>query len=440
MKSKSSFPIPLIIISLLAVIISSLLNPLLGILISIIIFILIIINIIYSKISLKRELQKKQKQKEEEERKKKEEYERIMKERKNRIEDIRKNGIKNLNFQTKINTTNVATSISLYQNDIIMVTFFGGKLIFYTVDLFNYNLIEILYIKEFDFNTYGASPLQGTEKNNLILVYGYPGIKILEININNMKGKEGNNYKVIQYLDCSEFNQEIIKVAQLDENNLISISTDYLLVWNKKEAENSNYIINKQKVMNFGKYENLLILSNLLALNSDNIVALKQSNSNMTRSTIDFIKIKKNEIDVPPQEEKIIDVDISPLDTGNNNLFYLDKAEDNQNFCVGCTKGLAIISGKYQELIQFIQFDYTIKNIDYLFDKYIILYGNFEKGDDKGEKGYTFIQLEDKKDLNNYKIYKKMNKIIEDDLNAIKCVKDGIVIIGDHQGFLQLWH
>ena len=160
----------------------------------------------------------------------------------------------------------------------------------------------------------------------------------------------------------------------------------------------------------------------------------------MTRSTLDFIKIKKNEIDVPPQEEKIIDVDISPLDTGNNNLFYLDKAEDNQNFCVGCTKGLAIISGKYQELIQFIQFDYTIKNIDYLFDKYIILYGNFEKGDDKGEKGYTFIQLEEKNDLNNYKIYKKMNKIIEDDLNAIKCFKDGIVIIGDHQGFLQLWH
>ena len=89
------------------------------------------------------------------------------------------NGIKKIDLQQRINTINVATNINIFQKDKIMVTFFGGKLIFYSVDLIKYEFVELLYTKEFSYNAYNAFEME--QNNNLVLVYGYPGIKILEI-------------------------------------------------------------------------------------------------------------------------------------------------------------------------------------------------------------------------------------------------------------------
>ena len=338
----------------------------------------------------------------------------------------------------------MATSINNYQGDKIMITFYGGKLIIYSIDIIRYTFNELLYIKEFDYNTYNAFEMK--ENKNRICVCGYPGFKIIEITINNLSGKENNSYKVIQYFDCSKYNKEIVKVIELNSDTLISISTDYLLFWNKKEDKNNEYQINKDKNINYTKFENLLIISNILKIDEDNIVILKQSNSNLTKSSVNFIKINDSKSNNDTEEVKIIDLKITPLDSNTNNLC---KINDNlKTFCVGCINGLGILSGENMELLLFVEFECTIKNIDMYFDKSIILFLNFEKnkGNESGQNIYNFSQLmkdinDDKNhDYKNKKIIKKCSDKLEDDINIMKSFKDGVIIIGDKKGNLQLWH
>ena len=126
--------------------------------------ILIIINYIiyitikkyFSERKIKNEKEVKDKLKQEEDRQKKEEYEKILQERKKHIEELKQEGLSKINFQEKMNVTNIATSINNYQGDKIIVTFYGGKLIIYSVDLLRYKFNELLYIKEFEMNTYNA--------------------------------------------------------------------------------------------------------------------------------------------------------------------------------------------------------------------------------------------------------------------------------------------
>ena len=433
MKSMNYIPI-IIFISIISIIISIIFTPIIGILTSIISLASLFIFILYQKLSLKYKLKKELELKEQkrllEEKKKKEELERIIKERNVHIEELKQSGIKRLNLQQRINTTNVATNINIFQKDKIMVTFFGGKLIFYSIDLIKYEFIELLYTKEFSYNAYNAFEME--QNNNLVLVYGYPGIKILEIYISNNKGKEGNKYKLIQELNCGEYNKEIIKVLELNKNTLASISTDYLLIWEKTDVNKYEYKISN-KILNFAKYENLLILSNMLKLEDNYIVLLKQTNSNMTKSSVDFIEITDKDIN----EKKLVDIDVSPLDTGNNNLIMFNQNE--QIFLLGCLNGLAIMSGKYMELIQFIEINQRIKNIDIFFDKFVFLYGKFENTNQ--EKEYIFYQFQtNEKKIENVEKINKNNKLIGEDINTMKYFKDGLVIIGDHEGLLQLWH
>ena len=433
MKSMNYIPI-IIFISIISIIISIIFTPIIGILTSIISLASLFIFILYQKLSLKYKLKKELELKEQkrllEEKKKKEELERIIKERNVHIEELKQSGIKKLNLQQRINTTNVATNINIFQKDKIMVTFFGGKLIFYSIDLIKYEFIELLYTKEFSYNAYNAFEME--QNNNLVLVYGYPGIKILEIDISNNKGKEGNKYKLIQELNCGEYNKEIIKVLELNKNTLASISTDYLLIWEKTDVNKYEYKISN-KILNFAKYENLLILSNMLKLEDNYIVLLKQANSNMTKSSVDFIEITDKDIN----EKKLVDIDVSPLDTGNNNLIMFNLNE--QIFLLGCLNGLAIMSGKYMELIQFIEINQRIKNIDIFFDKFVFLYGKFENTNQ--EKEYIFYQFQtNEKKIENVEKINKNNKLIGEDINTMKYFKDGLVIIGDHEGLLQLWH
>ena len=433
MKSMNYIPI-IIFISIISIIISIIFTPIIGILTSIISLASLFIFILYQKLSLKYKLKKELELKEQkrllEEKKKKEELERIIKQRNVHIEELKQSGIKKLNLQQRINTTNVATNINIFQKDKIMVTFFGGKLIFYSIDLIKYEFIELLYTKEFSYNAYNAFEME--QNNNLVLVYGYPGIKILEIDISNNKGKEGNKYKLIQELNCGEYNKEIIKVLELNKNTLASISTDYLLIWEKTDVNKYEYKISN-KILNFAKYENLLILSNMLKLEDNYIVLLKQANSNMTKSSVDFIEITDKDIN----EKKLVDIDVSPLDTGNNNLIMFNQNE--QIFLLGCLNGLAIMSGKYMELIQFIEINQRIKNIDIFFDKFVFLYGKFENTNQ--EKEYIFYQFQtNEKKIENVEKINKNNKLIGEDINTMKTFKDGLVIIGDHEGLLQLWH
>ena len=433
MKSMNYIPI-IIFISIISIIISIIFTPIIGILTSIISLASLFIFILYQKLSLKYKLKKELELKEQkrllEEKKKKEELERIIKERNVHIEELKQSGIKRLNLQQRINTTNVATNINIFQKDKIMVTFFGGKLIFYSIDLIKYEFIELLYTKEFSYNAYNAFEME--QSNNLVLVYGYPGIKILEIEISNNKGKEGNKYKLIQELNCGEYNKEIIKVLELNKNTLASISTDYLLIWEKTDVNKYEYKISN-KILNFAKYENLLILSNMLKLEDNYIVLLKQANSNMAKSSVDFIEITDKDIN----EKKLVDIDVSPLDTGNNNLIMFNQNE--QIFLLGCLNGLAIMSGKYMELIQFIEINQRIKNIDIFFDKFVFLYGKFENTNQ--EKEYIFYQFQtNEKKIENVEKINKNNKLIGEDINTMKYFKDGLVIIGDHEGLLQLWH
>ena len=329
-----------------------------------------------------------------------------------------------------------------------MITFYGGKLIIYSLDIIQNTLNELLYIKEFSYNAYNAFEMK--QNKNYICVYGYPGIKIIEIFINNLLGKNNNNYKVIQYLNCSEYNKEIIKVIEVNNDSLISISTDYLLIWNKKENKSNNvyeYEINKDKIMNYTKYENLLTISNILKIDEDNIVLLKVSNSNFTKSSINFFAINDIKSKNSPEETKIIDLKIIPLDDGNNNLCMID--ENAKIFAVGCINGLAIFSGLNKELLQFIEFKNQINIIDIYFDKSLILIGK-DKKEEKESEGqieeytYKLIQLKkDENDENGYQYQKtiiKENNILDGGISAIKCLKEGVIIIGDKNKILQLWH
>jgi hypothetical protein len=407
--------------------------------------ILIIINYIiyltlkkyFSERKIKNEKEAKNKLKQEEERKKREEYEKILQERKKHIEELKQEGLSKLNIQEKINVTNIATSINSYQGDKIMVTFYGGKLIIYSVDLIRYKFNELLYIKEFEMNTYNA--IEKKDSENRICICGYPGLKIIETEINNLSGKENNTYKVVQFFDCREFNKEIVKVIELTNDTLISMSTDYLLFWNKNPDKNNEYEINKDKIVNYTKYENLLILTNILKIDVENIVLLKQSNSNLTKSSVNFIKINDAKSKDIPEEVKIIDLKISPLDSSTNNLCLID--DTLKTFCVGCIKGIGILSGKNMELLQFVEFENAINNIDIYFGKDIIVFSHYEKkeNDEAEENSYYFVELEKNNAYERKNIIKNCKKIAED-VNIMKYFKDGIIIIGDKKGNLQLWH
>ena len=110
---------------------------------------------------------------------------------------------------------------------------------------------------------------------------------------------------------------------------------------------------------------------------------------------------------------------------------------------------MAIISGENMELIQFYEFENTIKNIDVYFNKNIILFSNFEKkgnnDESSEENSYNFIELvnkshsKDNKDYETKNIKKKSNKL-EEDINIMKHFKKGLIIIGDKSGNLQIWH
>ena len=441
----------IILLSLFILLISIIFNKSFTTLIKVILFhILIIIGFIVlyyfkqylaeDKIRKKKELKEKQRQ--EEERKKKEEYERILQERKKHIEELKQEGLTKINIQEKINTRNIPTSVNSFQNDKIMVTFFGGKLIIYSIDLVKYSFNELLYIKEFSHNTY--STIEMKENKNVICVCGYPGIKLIEVSINNLNGKENNSYKVIQYFDCSEYNKEILKVIELNNESLISISTDYLLFWNKNSTKNNEYEINKNKDINYAKYENLLQITNVLKIDEDNIAILKQSNSNLTKSSVDFIEVKNAKSNDQPENVKIIDLKITPLDSNNNNLCLIN--DDIKMFAVGCANGLGILSGKNKELLQFIEFENTIKNIDVYFDNSLILFIKFGNKKDVGECTYDFEQLVNNNknnisnDYHSKGVIKKTSNKFDEDINCMKCFNDGLIIIGDKSGNLQLWH
>ena len=125
---------------------------------------------------IKKEKDLKEKIKEEKERKKKEEYERILQERKNHIEVLKKEGLDKINIKEKLYVTNMATSINNYQGDKIMITFYGGKLIIYSIDIIRYTFNELLYIKEFDYNSYNAFEM----KENKNRIYIYVDIQVLK--------------------------------------------------------------------------------------------------------------------------------------------------------------------------------------------------------------------------------------------------------------------
>ena len=433
-------------LSLLILLISIIFNKSLSSKIKIISSIIIIITnfIVYfifgkssSENKIKKEKDLKEKLKKEKE---KEEYERKCQERKKHIKELEEEGLTKINIQTKINVTNVAISINNYQEDKILITFFGGKLIIYSIDIINYIFNELLFIKEFSYNAYNSFEMKGNE--NRICVCGYPGIKIIETSINNLLGKENNSYKVIQFFDCSKYNKEIIKVIEINNESLISISTDYLLFWNRNN--NNEYEINKEKITSYEKYENLLKISNILKIDEDHIVLLIQSNSNLKKSSVNFIKINDSKSKENISEVKILDLKITPLDTSNNNLCIIN--EKLMTLGIGCINGLGIISGKNMELIKFIEFDFQINNIDMYFNNSVIFFKNYEKenSNENKQNSYNFIQLlKDKENINDYQnkiIINKSSKMIEDDINIMKCFKDGIIIIGDHKGNLQLWH
>ena len=313
-------------LSLLILLISIIFNKSLSSKIKIISSIIIIITnfIVYFIFGKSSSEDKKKKEKDLKEKlkkeKEKEEYERKCQERKKHIKELEEEGLTKINIQTKINVTNVAISINNYQEDKILITFFGGKLIIYSIDIINYIFNELLFIKEFSYNAYNSFEMKGNE--NRICVCGYPGIKIIETSINNLLGKENNSYKVIQFFDCSKYNKEIIKVIEINNESLISISTDYLLFWNRNN--NNEYEINKEKITSYEKYENLLKISNILKIDEDHIVLLIQSNSNLKKSSVNFIKINDSKSKENISEVKILDLKITPLDTSNNNLCIIN--------------------------------------------------------------------------------------------------------------------
>ena len=340
------------------------------------------------------------------------------------LENLKKSGLKNLNIREKLNIKNVATNINIFQGDKIILSFLDGKIIIYFIDIIHYKFIELLCIDKILYNVYNSIQLE--YENNLILVYGNPGIIILDIQIINVKGKKGNKYKIKQKLNFATFNNKIIKVIELDKNTLISISFDYLLIWYKI---NDEYIISK-KYLDYNKYENLLLLSNLLKLDVNNIVLLKQANSNMTKSTVDFIEITNN----APNEIKLLNVDISLYVNGSNNLLLINRKE--KIFLVGCKKGISVISGKYMEIIQFISTGENINYLELFLNRFIIFNSKIQNND----KEYIFYQIEFKNDFENGEKIILKNNSIKKGLNAFKYFKDGIIIISNKEGYLQLWH
>ena len=141
---------------------------------------------------------------------------------------------------------------------------------------------------------------------------------------------------------------------------------------------------------------------------------------------------------------KIINLKLTKLDTNNNNLCLID--DNSKVFGVGCINGLAIISGKNKELLQFIEFENEIKNIDVYFDNSIILFMNFENKNDAGECSYDLEQLVSNNnnancfDYQSKGIIKKTSNKFDEDINCMKYFKDGLIVIGDKNGNLQLWH
>ena len=349
------------------------------------------------------------------------------------INNLKKYGIEQLNLREIISNDHIVTSINNFQNDKIMLTMFGGRVIIYSVDKLNYIFKKLLEFKEFTSNTYNS--IQYSRKTNQIIVCGFPCIKIIEISINNNESIEGNSYKVIQYLDSSKYSKEIIKVIEFNSDTLISISTDYLLFW-KKNSQKRIFEIDEKKIINYTKNENSILINNIIKIDDETIVILKQSNSNLTKSTINFVNTENlNDI-------KTMDLNITPLENYNNNLLLINK----KTFCVGCIDKLAIFSVDEKEIIQLIEFEYPIKNIDIYFDDSLILFSNYEAKKEFNEFAYNFIQLRksanNKNDFVAKKVCKKSGgkKEFEGDLTFFKCLNDGIIIIGDNKGKLQLWH
>ena len=349
------------------------------------------------------------------------------------IDNLKKYGIEKLNLREIISNDHIVTSINNFQNDKIMVTMFGGRLIIYFIDKLNYTFRKLLEFKEFTSNTYNS--IQYSKKSNQIIVCGFPCIKIIDIFINNNESTEGNTYKVVQDLDTSHYSKEITKVIEFNSDILISISVDFLLFW-KKNSEKKIFEIDENKIINYTKYENLILITNVIKIDEETIVILKQSNSNLTKSTINFISTKNIE------EIKIINLNITPLENYNNNLCLIDK----NAFCVGCIDKLVIFSAKEKEIIQIIEFENPIKNIDIYFEGSLILFNNFEEKKEFNEFTYNFIQLKKSADNENDFCIKKISKKsegkkeFEGDLTFFKSFNDGIIIIGDNKGKLQLWH
>ena len=123
---------------------------------------------------------------------------------------------------------------------------------------------------------------------------------------------------------------------------------------------------------------------------------------------------------------------------------------ENLQICgVGCVNGLGIFSGKNKELLHFVELD-QINIIDLYFDNSIILISKTknesesESENPNEEITYKLVQL--KKDDNDENNYQYKNTIIKSDnlfnngINAMKCLNNGIIIIGDKNNNLQIWH
>ena len=73
---------------------------------------------------------------------------------------------------------NMPTTINNYKGDKIMITLYGGKQIIYSLNIIGYVFIELLYIKEFSYNTYNAFEMKDNKSG--ICECRYPGFKIIE--------------------------------------------------------------------------------------------------------------------------------------------------------------------------------------------------------------------------------------------------------------------
>lgn len=409
-------------------------------------FILLVISggvfIIYPKWEKKNKERQELKKKEKEENKKKQENQKLINNYKNHLDELKQKGLEKLSFRNKIHLSNVITSINTLQNDKIMITTYGGFLIIYLIDKLHYSFTELIKINEFTFNTYNTIIMETKkveeEKKTMItiIVCGYPGIKIFELTITN---ENKISYKVIQHLTSQKYSNEIIKVIEINKNLLLSMSIDYLLTW-ERNTEN-NFIINKNKIINYSKYENLLLLSNIIKISEDSIVIAKQANSTFTKSSINFMKLKQ---DRPPEEYKIIDLNVSQINDTINNLCLVG----DDLLYVGCQDGLALISVSNQELVQFISSQNKIRMIDIYFDGSVFTGANKEKLEEgKNNSGvYNFIELKrkTKDDPNDYEIlnFEKKSEYKEGkhDLAYMKSFNDGIIFISDKNGDLQIWH